>query len=656
MEPQFYDLNTGRVPNGQSFHMQQGQPPKKSKTEGAIGKIVMAVFASIFIALSILFFAMLVFPTLSDAAKLAVIYVVCIAFAATGTLLLVFLNSNNKAFLTISLCGTGLMYIAFFMSHYAFHMVPFGAMLLLVLLWSAFCAIFAREYSFVYQIVGQILVFGLFMTEAFHVNRQTEGKRVLLALVFYALLLLVFFVIDGKKEYSRNWINFTALAICPIPLLAFSKVHSLDFAFAKNASGVFLLLFMVAAMIFSVTFFKLEEKKSVGFGIFNSVYLVAMLCGLNILLPESLRWQEILGYIICFFAVLAWLVVIEFKFYGKLVAGAMIWKISGLILLGGIALCLDAEIELSILVCLLALGSLVYGYLMKQKSYKIAGLVYACLFMLQVGLEKEPVHAVLGAILLAVAGVLIFTRKDQYRALGKVLLFFGIQWLLCMDIGTIFYQIFRKPQLAPLADILQLFLVVAVTYLFAKLPILQKNLLTWEKENALSIATGIYNIILMLVAVIYILDEDKIGYCIAYILIGAAIFGMNSWNLIRQEQTSWPALYIGIKWFVFLLAAAGGLGAEGIGMSLIALFYSLLCIAIGFVLQIKLYRNYQNVRILGLVLVCLSLLKLLIYDIYYSSNLIRAIGFFVAGVLCFVISLVYHLVEKKMKETGRNER
>lgn len=70
--------------------------------EGTIGKIVMAVFASIFIGLSILFFAMLVFPTLSDAAKLAVIYVVCIAFAATGTLLLVFLNSNNKAFLTIS--------------------------------------------------------------------------------------------------------------------------------------------------------------------------------------------------------------------------------------------------------------------------------------------------------------------------------------------------------------------------------------------------------------------------------------------------------------------------------------------------------------------------------------------------------------------------
>ena len=58
MEPQFYDLNTGRVPNGQSLNMQQGQPPKKSKTEGAIGKIVMAVFASIFIALSILFFAM----------------------------------------------------------------------------------------------------------------------------------------------------------------------------------------------------------------------------------------------------------------------------------------------------------------------------------------------------------------------------------------------------------------------------------------------------------------------------------------------------------------------------------------------------------------------------------------------------------------------
>ncbi len=634
----------------------------KSETEGAVGKILMAVFASIFIGLSILFFAMLVFPTLSDAAKLAVIYVVCIAFVATGTLLLVFLNPNNKAFLSISLCGTGLMYIAFFVSHYAFDIASFGLILLMVLLWSAFCAIFAREYSFVYQIIGQLLVFGMLVTEALHYDKYKydssyapeQAGRIVLVLAFYVLIMFLFFAVDGKREYHRNWIGFTAIAISPIPVLFFADLEYMVWEYAGIVSGTFLLLLTAAAMILSVTFFKLDEKKTVGFGIFNSIFTVSMIFALEILIPDGLRWLDILRHIILLAAVLVWLIVIEFRFHGRIAAGALIWQITAFVLLGGIAISFDDEIDLPVTVCMLATGALVYGFLRKRKSYKITGLVYACLFMLQLYVGNEISRAVFGMILLATAGILIFIRKDQYHTWYKVVFFFGVQWILLRDISDIFIRLLGDNlRLYTLADVLHLALTVGVTYLFAKLPVLQKNPVTWEKETALQIATGIYNVLLMFATVTSILVEDSMGYCIACIAIGAAAFAMNSWNLIRHETGSWPALYIGIKWLVLLLASAGGLGAERTGWSLIVLCYAFLCIAVGFVMQAKLYKNYQNVRILGLVLVCLSLLKLLIYDIYYSSNLIRAVGFFAAGMLCFAISFIYHLVEKKMKEGGR---
>lgn len=48
----------------------------------------------------------------------------------------------------------------------------------------------------------------------------------------------------------------------------------------------------------------------------------------------------------------------------------------------------------------------------------------------------------------------------------------------------------------------------------------------------------------------------------------------------------------------------------------------------------------------------LCVVKLVLVDIRYDNVLLRAAGFFVGGILCFGISLVYNLVDKWM---GRRE-
>lgn len=637
MEPQFYDLNTGTQPSQMQPHKQQHQ----NKTEGTVGKIVMAVFASIFIGLSIIFFAMVVFPTLSDVAKLAVIYFGCIVFVATGTLLLVFLNPNNKAFLTISLCGTGLMYVAIFVSHFVFHLMPFWACFGITFLWSGFCAFFAKEISFVYQLIGQIMTFFLYL--AYLPNASHKLSESLVAILAYFLSLVLFFVVNHKREYHKNWLNFSAAVFALIPLSGFADLSEL--MFAEQIAGCAILLLTLVMLVLSMTYYRVNEAYTVGFGIFSAIYMIGFMEGILWVIPNRPDWVEYIELLVMFTVAILGLVLLELKFPGKKLAGPMIWEIVSFIILGAAAVSFNDAIDLPIAVCIVAIAALLCGYLMHRASYKIAGLVYACLYLLEPTNDAPWLYFAMGMVLCIVAGILLFSMEDQYQTWCKVVYFFGIQWMIVVNLGTLLEYVKLNDQAS---DILILFLTVATTCLFAKLPILSKNLYTQEKEQAPFIAAGFYNIAIMLAVLAMLVDDYPWWAMIFLIVIGIACFSMNSWNLLKNQSGSWPAIYIGLKWLLFLLVCAGSIGAEGVVLSLITLFYSLLCIVLGFVMQFRLYKNYQNVRILGLVLVCLSLLKLLLIDIYYSSNLIRAVGFFIAGVLCFAISFVYHLIEKKM--------
>ena len=72
----------------------------------------------------------------------------------------------------------------------------------------------------------------------------------------------------------------------------------------------------------------------------------------------------------------------------------------------------------------------------------------------------------------------------------------------------------------------------------------------------------------------------------------------------------------------------------------------------GFLAEMRMKRKYKALRVCGLVLVLLCVVKLVLVDIRYDNVLLRAAGFFVGGILCFGISLVYNLVDKWM---GRRE-
>jgi uncharacterized membrane protein len=103
-------------------------------------------------------------------------------------------------------------------------------------------------------------------------------------------------------------------------------------------------------------------------------------------------------------------------------------------------------------------------------------------------------------------------------------------------------------------------------------------------------------------------------------------------------------IYVGGKFTVFLIVVLSSMEAVNYVISIACLLLAILFILIGF------KGGYKYLRIYGLGLTMISIFKLLMIDVIYENTLGYAISFFVSGVLCFVISMIYNYLDKKMNE------
>jgi uncharacterized membrane protein len=105
-------------------------------------------------------------------------------------------------------------------------------------------------------------------------------------------------------------------------------------------------------------------------------------------------------------------------------------------------------------------------------------------------------------------------------------------------------------------------------------------------------------------------------------------------------------VYAALKVTAFLVIALTTLQRASVLLSVALLVLSILWILAGFWLSAK------AVRIYGLVITNISIVKLILIDITYNSTLEKAAGFFICGVLCFVISFIYSMIDRNVKTGG----
>jgi uncharacterized membrane protein len=188
-----------------------------------------------------------------------------------------------------------------------------------------------------------------------------------------------------------------------------------------------------------------------------------------------------------------------------------------------------------------------------------------------------------------------------------------------------------------LAVVLALLLVTNLVFRFA----LNKN-----NDKTLLVCTYISSAFLMVLSTVQLcrISISRADYYIT-LLVAAAIFANNTYRFLKSGDAKYQ-VYAAIKVTAFLVIVLTTLQRASVLLSVALLVLSILWILAGFGLSAK------AVRIYGLVITNISIVKLLLLDITYNSTLEKAAGFFVCGVLCFVISFIYSRIDRNVENAG----
>ena len=127
------------------------------------------------------------------------------------------------------------------------------------------------------------------------------------------------------------------------------------------------------------------------------------------------------------------------------------------------------------------------------------------------------------------------------------------------------------------------------------------------------------------------------------ILAVLVVFMVNAKNLLDRREHYGYAIYVGIKFTILVIVILKSFESASFVFSIACFALAIASIVIGFAGQ------YRALRVYGLVLSMISTFKLIMVDISYDNTLGNAVSFFVSGILCFVISLIYNYIDGRMK-------
>ncbi len=279
------------------------------------------------------------------------------------------------------------------------------------------------------------------------------------------------------------------------------------------------------------------------------------------------------------------------------------------------------------------------GMITNSKTMKYIGIFFSFLYMIE---YPEMIPEYLGFIIsvVAFAGLVVFLVK-KYSVIDKYVL------TVLANILVI-----RLTMVANMSD--DWFMIFfAMISIFLNLKYFRVNPVTKAEEKASVIIGYIYNAIMIIMSLVLISIPDVslkvngvvlltgVPTLIINILIAIALVTINVSRLCNTSKHEMLyGIYTCLKLTIFLLVVLNRFHVVPMIISIIAIVVAIGCIVLGFTLKKKSFRIY------GLVLTIVFVFKLCLVDISYDSNIMRPIGFFVAGILCLAISWIYSKIEK----------
>ena len=156
--------------------------------------------------------------------------------------------------------------------------------------------------------------------------------------------------------------------------------------------------------------------------------------------------------------------------------------------------------------------------------------------------------------------------------------------------------------------------------------------------------------ILLYLSILAISDDFIEIYMIriALIILSMGIYFLLSKDLLKSENVLIQA-FVGISGTLIVNAVCRGLSnvfAIAYIFSIVTMITALICIGVGFAAKTK------GLRVYGLILVMLCVIKLVTIDISGADTMSRVAAFVIGGIICFIISGIYNKVEDKILNTS----
>lgn len=617
-----------QILNQPSNIQQQKQPIfKKKDLENIFGKSFMGIFASILIFISLIIFATIVMPFLTNEIKLVLMYLVSFGLTTVGFFFLQ-KDNNNKLYLSLSGCGVGAIYISLFLSNIYFGMLNDILLYLCLFIWSI-CIYKLKQRNNLFLIIGQIgITIASYMGTIKCFSNEDYGKLLFLC-VFFIITQLIY---NGACNFKYKDINFEQI---PIIIFASNFINeSIQISIFNEIETMLLIsIIVVSIILFISTLLLIRNIKPNK----NNYFSALIFSAINTFLIFGLLLDKVNILLILFMICLH--IYIEYK-TKILNFDIKVPIISTTMMI--IYLFLTTLFSIDLL-WIIVLGFIIYGCVKNDKFYKTYGCIMTLIYYYRsdVGIgiiENLPIWIIIFMIIIISIFIdKIIKNKDNIL---RISIYLTSILILPNIIANSTYDLFSYET----RDISQLILYLNIVF-FLNL-FIRKKLMYNENNEICRLtknSTNIVNSILMTISLFTISFSDITPLLlIDMIIISIYMFTLNSKNLLEKQNMLY-GLWVGFKFLLLMIAILNALNTINFMLSICCFVFACGSVFIGFM------KNYKSLRIFGLILSFISTIKLILFDFNYESSIEQAFSFFICGIICFIISLIYNKLNKNLK-------
>ena len=621
---------------------------KKASAESILGKNIMGIAASVLIFISLILFAMLIVPNLTEVFKVVLMYALSIALTTFGLVMWFRKNQESPFFLSLGACGVGSLYISLLLTHAYFHMIDKIALYILFLFWVGGVLLLSNYKQRVFESIGNS---GIFVSVVFGVLQcmKDEDSGLMIVLIIYFLIGTLAFTITKLKDKTSLAINsfFSMPSVIMFLIGAGDLGEHFKYDNLGSHTDMYFMMGLVAVFCFGMCLLTLYKNKesNVMHLIISMAFSMLHLIAVNVMMmcdSDDARLITSLIMIVIYYVIIE---VYARRFRQKENAQNIplyIWR-SLLLILAMIDIFqvndLSDYVGLFILICPL----IIYGFIIDDTFSKYAALVMYGILIFCVSME--PVALFMYVIIVFAMYILfMYIYKNQYDTKLKAISY--MIFMIGLSIAIAFLS-FEYEWDADVVMPVMIFLLGGINLAVLKTPF-GKHWLTTDDEKLTTAICYIENALVMVFAMIaiYLVSDSVSHFFVAIGMIG--VFMINSYSLLKTKNAA-KSIYVGVKFTILVIVILNSYDAPNYVMSVVAFLLSIAFIIIGFVMDIK------SLRIYGLVISMICVFKLVMIDITYENTAGHALSFFISGVLCFVISALYNIADKRMRRVENEE-